>query len=78
MDNILSSDILVCTDSFNSSVIAYQNKKKASKLVYFKMDKTSGEIPYKWAEFFTVIPYSPNFEEVVTEIEHLIFETVEL
>jgi glycosyltransferase involved in cell wall biosynthesis len=78
MDNILSSDILVCTDSFNSSVIAYQNKKKASKLVYFKMDKTSGEIPYKWADFFTVIPYSPNFEEVVTEIEHLIFETVEL
>jgi glycosyltransferase involved in cell wall biosynthesis len=72
MENILSSDIIICTDPFNSSVIAYQNKNKTSKLLYFKLDTYDGNIPYKWSDLFKVIPYSPNLHAVAAEIEYIL------
>lgn len=72
-ENILSSDISICTDPFNSSVIAYQNKNKTSKLLYFKLDRYDGDIPYKWADLFKVIPCSPNLHAVAAEIECILY-----
>ncbi len=78
MENILSSDVLVCTDPHNSSVIAYQNRNKTTNLVYFKMDKDYGEIPYQWSNLFKVIPYSFSYSEIADKIENTVWKTAGL
>lgn len=76
-ENILSSDILICTDPYNSSVIAYQNRNRTANLVYFKMDENYGDIPYQWFDLFKLITYSPDPNVVVAEIEHAVWDTVQ-
>ena len=70
MDNILSSDVLVCTDPYNSSVIAYQNRERTANLVYLRMDENYDEISYKWSELFTEVPYFFDNSTIANNIEN--------
>jgi|GEM_PF-696209 len=71
-EDILSSDMLISTDPYNSAVIAYQNKNRTASLVYLKMADDCGEIPYQWSRVFDVIPYSSDSSKIAYEIENII------
>ncbi len=73
MDGILSSDVLISTDPYNSSSIAYQNRNRAAQLIYLRMNENCGEIPYQWSALFDEIPFSSNLEKIGQEIENIVW-----
>ncbi len=72
---MMSHDVLLCTDPYNSSVTAYTQRARTAHLVYLPGSDKYVDIPHPWATLFHIIPYSPNVRDAVSQLENIIWET---